>query len=399
MSDTEHLQENPSPDADEPSSELAGGTLMIDLRAIQANYRYLAGRVGQTECGAAVKADAYGLGMIPVSQALWAAGCRTFFVALPCEGAKLRQTLPEATIYLLGGLLPGSAGYLAQHNLQPILSSIEEIGEWAQFCRDQDRRLPAGIHVDTGINRLGLTSAQVECLAASHKDLGAFRITLIISHLACADTPNAPMNREQLATFDRLRAMLPHARASIANSAGTLNVPDFHYDLVRPGIALYGGKPLADRANPMKQVVSLYGTVLSVREVKAGESVGYSATWRSERNAQIAIISVGYADGFFRCLSGSSRSERAHIFIGGQFAPVVGRVSMDMITVDVTDVPPDFARRGGRAELIGPHITIDDLARWAETIPYEVLTALGPRYCRLYSPYDQRQDRGSRQDL
>lgn len=388
MSENDTLTPSRPWDADEFPAELSGGTLMIDLRAIQENYRFLSNLTKPSECGAAVKADAYGLGMIPVSQALWSAGCRTFFVALPGEGAKLRASLPEASIYVLGGLMPNSAPFLAEHGLQPVLTSPEEISEWAQFCREQDRRLPAGLHVDTGINRLGLNQAQVECLAACHGDLSAFRITLIITHLACGDTPNAPMNREQLARFEALRALLPEARASIANSAGVLNTEEFHCDVCRPGIALYGGKPLADRSNPMRPVVSLYGNVLSVRELKAGERVGYSATWVCERPSRIAVIAVGYADGYFRCLSGSSRTERAHVYIGGQFAPVVGRVSMDMITVDVTDVPPEFARRGSKAELLGPHITIDDMARWAGTISYEVLTSLGSRYYRMYSSYD-----------
>ncbi|MGF7161070.1 alanine racemase [Rhodoligotrophos appendicifer] len=388
MSDIDTISQVPSCASVDLTPELAGATMMVDLRALQSNYRYLAALAKPVECAAAVKAEAYGIGLVEAGTALWSAGCKTFFVALPVEGARLRQVLPDATIYVLNGLLPGTSSFLAAYSLRPVLSSIDEISEWAKFCHSEDRRLPAGIHVDTGINRLGLNEKQVECLAASRKELCAFRITLIISHLACGDTPNAAMNRAQIETFDRLRALLPQAQCSLANSAGTLNVSDFHYDLVRPGIALYGGNPLAERANPMKPVISLYGTILGVREVPAGETIGYSATWKAERNSNIAVISVGYADGFFRSLGGTSRAERAHVFVGGQFAPVIGRISMDMITVDVTDVPPEFARRGGRAELIGSHITIDDLARWAGTIPYEILTALGSRFARIYSPHD-----------
>ena len=205
-----------------------------------------------------------------------------------------------------------------------------------------------------------------------------------MSHLACADEPANPMNAEQIARFDALRARLPAAPASLANSGGTLNGPAFHYDLVRPGVALYGGNPLAGAPNPMAPVVTLEARIMQVREVDAGATVGYGATWTAERRSRIALVPVGYYDGYFRALSTTNTAGGAKVWIGGSFAPVVGRVSMDMITVDVTDIAAEGVRRGTTVELIGPHISVDDVAKWAGTIPYEVLTSLGARYARVY---------------
>ncbi len=378
-----------SPDAPPPT--VTPAVLTVDLMALQENYRTLRKMAAPAECAGVVKGDAYGTGLAPAARALWAAGCRVFFVAVPAEGHTVRLTLPEAVIYVLGGLLPGAARDYAALDLRPVLGSPEEIAEWAALCREDGRHLPAALHVDTGINRLGLTPKQVEWLTANPRDLGDMRVSLIVSHLACADEPNNEMNRTQTETFDTLRNLLPPAPASIANSPGTLNGPAYHYDLVRPGIALYGGNPFAGRANPMKPVAYLYGTILQVRSIPCGASVGYGATWRARRDSRIAVIGAGYRDGYFRSLSGRSDRSEEHtqVYIAGQFAPVVGRVSMDMITVDITDLPGDTVRRGTKAELIGNHVTVDDVARWAGTIPYEVLTSLGSRYARLYSAYEE----------
>ena len=366
--------------------ELAGGILTIDLAALTDNWRYLKAQASDAECAAVVKADAYGLGMAPVARALWAAGCRTFFVALPHEGERLRRILREAVIYVLDGLLAGTARFYHEHGLRPVLSSLPEVREWAAFCREVEMRLPAALRVDTGMNRLGLTEEEVRQLAADRESLGACRIVLVMSHLACADEPGNPMNTRQRERFEALRALLPPATASLANSAGTLMGAAFHYSLVRPGIALYGGNPFTGRPNPMKPVVSLYAPVLQVRRLRKGESVGYGATWRAERPSRIAVLGLGYADGYLRALSWPARDGPAQVVIGGQYAPVVGRVSMDSICVDVTDVPEELAERGVRAEIIGPHLSVDELSKWAGTIPYEILTSLGHRYTRLYVP-------------
>ncbi len=370
-----------SPPAD---PTLAGGILTIDLAALVANWRYLKAQAGEADCAAVVKADAYGLGMVPVAAALWAAGCRTFFVALPHEGAALRQALPEAVIYVLSGLLADTARFYHEHALRPVLASPAEVKEWAALCRTVEMRLPAALHIDTGMNRLGLSEAELKAVAEDRDLLGACRLVLVMSHLACADEPGNPMNAQQLETFGILKDRLPPCPASLANSAGTLMGPEFHFAMVRPGIALYGGNPFSGRPNPMKPVVSLYAPVLQVRTLKTGETVGYGATWRAERPSRIAVLGLGYADGYLRSLSWPAKDGPAQVVIGGQYAPVVGRVSMDSICVDVTDVPEDLVHRGVRAEVIGPHLTVDELAKWAGTIPYEILTSLGHRYTRLY---------------
>ena len=367
-------------------ASLAGGVLSIDLGALAANWRFMAERAAPAQCAAVIKADAYGLGMRPCARAFWQAGARTFFTALPHEGAALRAVLPEAIIYILNGLLPGSAPFYGEHGLRPALASLEEITEWATYCKTCETRLPAAVHIDTGISRLGLDEPQVRKLAASPELLSAFRMTLVMSHLACGDQPGHEMNARQRARFDELRALLPSAPASLANSPGSFMGEGFTHDLVRPGIALYGGNPFADRPNPMQTVASLYAPILQVRKVAQGETVGYSATWTAGRDSQIAILGLGYADGYLRSLSWPAHDGPAQVCIGGHYAPVVGRVSMDSICVDVTDIGEDFATRGMRAEVMGPHITVDEVARWAGTIPYELLTSLGMRYTRLYTP-------------
>jgi alanine racemase len=324
----------------------------------------------------------------PVAEALWSAGCRTFFVALPAEGIELRAILPDAVVYVLDGLFPRLAPVYLAHRLRPALSSLDEVKEWAEFSLTNKVKAKAGLHLDTGLNRLGLSPGEVRHLAGRRELLDAFEISLIVSHLACADEPAHELNARQRQAFDLMRASLPEAPASLSNTPGALIGQDFIYDLVRPGIGIYGGNPFSQRSNPMRPVVHLYAAILQVRDVKAGESVGYGATWTADRDCRIAIVAAGYGDGLPRALSSPARGGPAHAYLGGQFAPIVGRVSMDLLAIDVTDVPPNFARRGVRAELIGDHVTVDDMARWAGTIPYEILTRLGSRYSRLYSGAD-----------
>lgn len=362
----------------------AGATLTIDLGALKSNYLKLKATAGGAVCAAAVKGEGYGCGGREVVETLAAAGCEVFFVAQLSEAAAIRTAAGAATIYVLNGLAPGAAPTFQALDARPVLGNLEEIEEWAGFCRERGKKLPAALHVDTGINRLGLTAADVEILSNAPDALSDFECTLIMSHLARADEPANPMNAEQVARFDALRALLPAAPASLANSGGTLNGPTYHYDLVRPGVALYGGNPLADAPNPMTPVVTLEARVMQVRDVEAGETVGYGATWTADRPSRIALIPVGYYDGYSRALSTTNTSGATRVWIGDRFAPLVGRVSMDMITVDVTDIPAEGVRRGTKVELIGPHISVDDVARWAGTIPYEVLTSLGARYARVY---------------
>lgn len=367
------------------SGDLAGAILSIDLSALTANYRALAAAAGGAECGAAVKGNAYGLGIAPVAKALWEAGCRSFFVARPKEGEELRTLLPEAMIYVLDGLFPGQAEYYARHGLRPALVGVDEVHEWASFGRRYGRALPCALHVDTGINRLGLTMEAFSALLADRQLMSAIDVTLLMSHLACADEPGHALNEVQRKRFDAVRAMLPDVRASLSNSSGIYLGKNYLHDLVRPGIALYGGNPIAPKPNPMRAVACLEGTILQVRQVQQGETVGYSATWTAPRDSRIAILGAGYKDGVPRHLSSRQVDGPAHVSLMGMRCPVVGRISMDMMAIDVTDVPPSLAARGQLAEIFGPHLPIDEAAGWAGTIPYELLTRLGSRYARLYS--------------
>ena len=331
-----------------------------------------------------VKADAYGLGMAQVAPALARAGCKTFFVATLAEGKALRQLLPGMTIYVFAGLLPDTAGRYREHGLRPVLNSAEEVKEWAAFSASEGERLACAVHIDSGMNRLGLSADEVDEVAALRHLWSDFTLSLVMSHLACSDEPRHPKSEAQRKDFDRLRARLPEALASLANSGGILLGREYAYDLVRPGIALYGGKPHTQGENPFKPVVHLEGRILQVRKAAAGDTIGYGATRTLKRASRVAIVSVGYADGFFRSLSIEDRQEGLMVYIGAHAAPILGRVSMDLITVDVTDVPEKLARRGEWVELIGPNVPAQELAHHAGTIDYEVLTNLGRRAFRRY---------------
>lgn len=363
-----------------------GAVLRIDLAALAQNYQMFCGEVAPAECAVAVKGDAYGLGLEPVARTLWDAGCKTYFVALTEEGLAVRALLPDAVIYVLNGLFPGASKTLSDAGLRPMLCSLEEVDEWAAWCRKAGARYPAGLHIETGINRLGLTAADVDVLAEQPERLQEFELTLVISHLASGDRPETASNAEQVKRFEAMRAKLPPAPASLANSAGSLNGPAYHFDLVRVGIGLYGGEPHAEGPSRVKPVVHLIARIAQVRAIPAGESVGYGATWTAKRNSKIAVIPIGYNDGYFRSLSSDPNRPDAWVSIEGHKAPVVGRISMDMITVDVTDVPDDLARRGTQVEVFGTSPTVDELARRAGTISYEVFTGLGSRIARVYSP-------------
>ncbi len=366
---------------DDTAERLAGGRLTIDLGALAANWRDLAARAEGAVAAAVVKGDGYGIGLEPAARALSEAGCDTFFVALPDEGLRLRRVLPEATVYVLGGLLEGDARVYADADLRPVLSSLPEIDEWAAF-RQAGGKGAAALHVDTGMNRLGLTLAEAHALAADRSLVDALGLALVMSHLACADTPVHPLNRTQLAAFREARALFPGVPASLANSAGVFLGDDYRFDLVRPGIALYGGAAVADVPNPMRPVVTLEARILQVRDARPGETVGYGATETLGRASRLAILAAGYADGYPRHAGSTDARPGARAFLRGRSAPLVGRVSMDLIAIDVTEVPG--ARRGDWAELFGPNIPVDEVAERAGTIGYELLTRLGHRYHRTY---------------
>jgi alanine racemase len=365
--------------------DLAGAVLTIDLVAVKENWRRLKARAGSAECGAAVKGNAYGLGIDPVARALWDAGCRSYFVARPKEGEELRAILPEATIYVLDGLFAGQAEFYAKLNLCPALISTSEAREWSAFGRVYGRKLPCAIHVDTGINRLGFSAAEFAALQEDSFTMEGLNVSLLMSHLACADDAGHPMNRRQAEAFKAVRARLPGVPASLANSSGIFLGDGFTHDLVRPGIALYGGNPTQKVANPMHAVAILEGTVMQLRAIGAGDTVGYGATWQAARPSLVAVLGAGYKDGVPRALSSREQQGPAQVFIGGRRCPVIGRVSMDMMAIDVTGLPPGSVARGTRAEILGRNIAIDEVASWAGTISYELLTRLGSRYARLYT--------------
>jgi alanine racemase len=365
-----------------PPPEIAGAVLTIDLAAIGENWRRLAAKAKPAECGAAVKGDAYGLGIAPAARALWDAGCRSYFVARPMEGGELRAILPrEAVIHVLDGLFPGQAEYYAKEDLRPCLIARDEALEWAGFGARYGRALPCALHVDTGINRLGFAMENFRALVADRGLMERLNVCLLMSHLACADDRHHPLNAIQRDAFSAARALLPGVPTSFANSSGIFLGPEFRGDLVRPGIALWGGNPTMDESNPMRPVVHLHATVLQVREVPAGETVGYGATWRAQRPTRIAVLGAGYKDGIPRHLSSTRQDGPAQAFIAGKRCAIVGRISMDMMAVDVTGLE---VKRGDSVELLGDNISIDEAAGWAGTISYELITRLGQRYARLY---------------
>jgi len=375
-------REAPSSERDEGPSETA--ILTIDLDALTANYRRLRDLASPAECAAVVKADAYGLGMAEAAPALARAGCKTFFVATLGEAKALRALLPHAVIYVCAGLMPGTAELYRAHDLRPVLNSAEEIREWASFCAARGEKRACAVHIDSGMNRLGLSADEVDRVAEAPELWQAMTLSLVMSHLACADEAQHPKSEAQRQIFDRLRARLPQALASLANSAGILLGRSYTYDLVRPGIALYGGHPRRHGKNPFEPVVHLKGRILQVRNVAPGETVGYGATRTLHETARVAVVSVGYADGFFRSLSTKDGETGLVVYLGAHAAPILGRVSMDLITIDVTGVPEEIACRGAWVELIGPKVSAQDMAHHAGTIDYEVLTNLGRRAARRY---------------
>ncbi len=364
----------------------APGVVGIDLDAVKRNWKRLAGIVEPARCGAVVKADAYGLGAAQVIPALLAAGCRVFFVATAREAAEVRTFSTEASIFALDGLMPGAGPALLAAGAIPVLSSLPEIAEWAELASSQGFPLPCALHIDTGLVRLGLSAQEVQRLANDGHALARLDVRLVMSHLACADDPAAEKNAQQLAVFQQLRPLLPSAPASLAASDGLMLGPAYHFDLVRPGYALYGGQAFRGGPTPVEPVVSVKARILQVRDIAPGATIGYGATYRAVRQMRIATLSAGYADGFFRHASAGFDDAGGVVAIGGRLAPVVGRVSMDLITVDVTELPEGSAERGGLADLVGgAGPTLEEVGRRAGTIGYEVLTRLSHRFHRSYA--------------
>lgn len=361
----------------------AGAILTVDLGAIAANWRGLrdAGRAQgrPVDCAAVLKADAYGTGAAVVGPRLAAEGCRHFFVAHVDEGVALRAVLPDPAIYVLNGLLPGTDADFVEHRLTPALNHLGQLNAWRATAQRFDRPLDAVIHVDTGMNRLGFDADESQVLINERGRLRGLRLALLMSHLVASEEPDNPANGEQLSRFRAFVRSMPGAPTSLANSSGVFLGPDYHFDLLRPGAALYGINPLPGRANPMLPVVTLKAGILQLRKIDAFQTVGYGGAWRAARPSRVATIALGYADGYFRALI-----NRTHVHLAGHRVPVIGRISMDLVTVDVTDVPEADCPLGTTVEVLGPHMTPDDLAENARTNAYEVMTALGRRHARVY---------------
>lgn len=372
-----------------PSRDQA--SLTIDLDALIANWRRLGAMASQSECAAVVKADAYGLGAERVGPALYRAGCRRFFVAHSEEALSLRAVLPDnATVHILHGPGKGIERDLAEAGLSPVLSTPEQITAWRETAKNLGRPLPAALHIDTGMNRLGLTDAEADTVAADlASQMAGIRLDFVMTHLACADEPDHPLNARQADRFAAWRQRFPNLKGSLANSAGIFLGPAFHHDILRPGIALYGANPLDPSAGPrreasrMAEVVHLQGKILQVRSVDRADTVGYGAGHIVEKPSRIATVAIGYADGFSRALSGRGsaviKGQQGHVRV-----PIAGRVSMDLITLDVSAVAEEDSRPGTAVSLLGGGIDLDEQAAAAGTIGYELLTQLGSRYHRVY---------------
>lgn len=363
-----------------PDAARVGAVLVIDLAALVANWRFIAAQAPGVECAAVVKANGYGLGDVAVASALWQAGARTFFVADIEAGVRVKTALPQSRTLVLHGVPAGTEAELSARGLVPVLSSLCEMERWGAYARKLGRKLPALIHIDTGMNRLGLPPAELDRLCNDPAGLlDGIDLQAWMSHLASADDPSNPFTAEQLRRVRAALARLPKAPVSLSNSAGIFHGSDYHFDLVRPGIGLYGPNPAPWAPNPMRPVIRLLARILQIRDVTPPDTVGYDATHRVAAPGKVAALGMGYADGYPWSLAGKGVA-----MVAGHAAPLIGRVSMDLLTADVTGVPEHLLQVGGWADIIGPHRDVDQVAREAGTIGYEVLTRLGSRYHRIY---------------
>jgi alanine racemase len=373
-----------SPEANK-AAELAtaAGVLTVDLDAVAANWRKLEKTAVPAECSAVIKANAYGCGLEPVARALSKAGCKTFFVATLDEARAARAAVPSAVIYVLDGFIQHTGEGYAKIDAKPVIGDLNELAEWDVFCRRSGWSGGVAVHIDTGMHRLGLTVSEAQGLIP-RINAGDHGISLVMSHLACAENLNHPMNARQLGTFREIASLFTGVPASLANSSGIYLGSAFYFDVVRPGAALYGVNPTPEADNPMQPVIDLKARVLQIRDLDRGETVGYGATWTARRPTRLAIVSAGYADGYFRAASSNDGTRGAEAVVAGKRCPIAGRISMDLMAIDVTELEKNAVRRGHMATLLGEGIGVDELAHHFGTIGYEVLTSLGPRYRRLY---------------
>ncbi len=366
-----------------PPAAEAGGILTVDLGALEANWRALSRRATPAECAAVIKANGYGCGLEQVAYRLARGGCKTFFVADLGEAARARDAAPDATIYVLNGLMPGTAPAYAAVRARPVIGSLVELAEWDAFLAGSGWQGGAALHVDTGMNRLGISPNEAAALAPRIRAEN-HGIMLLMSHLACAEMPAHPLNERQIRLFREIRMLYRGIPSSLANSSGVFLGSAAYCDMVRPGVALYGVNPTPGRSNPMRPVVELQARIVQVRSVPRGETVGYDAVWTARKNTRIAVVAIGYADGFMRSAGSSNEAPGADAIVAGKRCPLAGRISMDLLAIDITDLPDNSARRGDLVTLIGDEISVDDVANVCGTIGYEVLTSLSHRYHRVY---------------
>ncbi|MET3601763.1 alanine racemase [Martelella mangrovi] len=369
--------------------EAAAARLTIDLGAIVSNWKTMRALSGRARTAAVVKADGYGLGIEDVGEALYGAGAADFFVAVPEEGATLRRFAPDARIFVLSGMWPGTEEVFFENDLVPVLASSEQLSFFfAAVAEFGD--YPCALQIDTGFNRLGLTVEEALALAGDVSRPASFEPVLILSHLACGDDPASPMNKAQLEWFRIAASAFEGVETSLSASAGIFLGSDYHFDLTRPGIALYGGDSQAGTSKRLRPAATAEARIVQIREARAGTTVSYGATCKLGRDSRLAIAASGYADGYHRSLSGSGVPLRDAVSAGGYGSvagykvPIAGRITMDMTVYDVTDVPEGAIRVGDYIELIGPNLPLDEAAAAAGTIGYELLTALGLRYRRRY---------------
>jgi alanine racemase len=366
---------------DGPPEAEAGGTLSIFLSAIASNWSALARRT-EAECAAVVKADAYGCGIDPITSALGRAGCRTFFVSNLAEARRVRAAVRDATIYVLNGLYPGTGPSFVEINARPVIGSLVEIAEWDVFVASSQWQGGFALNVDIGASRCGIALQDASALAARSR-LSNHGITLLMSHLDNARKPDHPLNDRQIRLFQDMRQLYRGIPASLANSSGMFLGPRTHYDLVRPGAALYGVNPTPGAANPMRPAIELRARIVQLRNVQRGETIAFKADWTAKRPTLLALVPVGYADGYPRM--GIAPNHTLQAIVGGQRCPLLGCASMDLLAIDVTDLPdPAAARRGEMVTLIGEHMGVDNFAAAAKSTEYELLTSLGRRFHRIY---------------
>nr|MBI1228771.1 alanine racemase [Cytophagales bacterium] len=370
-------------------SSHTAGKLQIDLGAVRENYRIVKSRVARDcEVAASVKANGYGLGAIEIVKALQKEGCKSFFVASPEQGVRLREFSKNANIFIFNGFYEQSQDLYIDNNLIAVLGDMDNLESYARIAEKVAKRLSVALDFNTGMNRLGFGCAKAEEVIERIKKTDMLDIVLVMSHLASADDKSDPLNQKQYDQFKKIAALFPNTKKAFANSFGVFSNSDYHFDMVKPGMALYGLNPTPGKPNPMKVVVSLNVPVLRIRKVKAGEQVGYNATYTFERDSCLATVAAGYGQGLFRILS-----NKGELYWKSRACPIRGRVSMDLTTVDITDVPENERPQvGDFLEILGEHQSADDLAADAGTIGYEMITALGSKFDRHYIDSPEVQD-------